>query len=160
MDNNNKLHLFTSILIKILNCKILPKECMIQSNKFKTILKQFIDHFYVKYNIDDRKLFINSLKKIQHKLLSTDNKHIQYNLFKPKSMIICSDNISESSSISSNDSICSNPFRFVDDNTEKQKDSNNKHSFYAVFVPLSNNHAIKYEFISFDPLIVNQIKMD
>ena len=80
MDNNTKMHLFVSILLKIFKAKIkcigtkeqslLLIQCIISPNKFQTVLKSFIDHFYVKYDLNNTKslkeipsIFINALTR-------------------------------------------------------------------------------------------------
>lgn len=98
MDNNTKMHLFVSILLRILKSKIkcigtreqslLLLQCIVSSNKFKSILKKFIDHFYVKYNMDHTTsieqvplIFINALSKIEQMLLSATTESVEYRLF-------------------------------------------------------------------------------
>ena len=171
MDNNNKLHLFTSILIKILKCESIPKECFKKPNKFQTILREFIGFFYVELdtNIEIElgrnicQKIVKSLQKIEQKLLSTDSKKVQYSLFNPRLMISTTDirnlggNISENESISSNDTTTSLPRN--QSNDTKSKSSPTK-SLYDVFVPFNQNWGVKYQFQSFNPLIVKQISVN
>eukprot|EP01084_Bolivina_argentea_P118946 210974_1 len=98
MNNANKIHLFVSILLKLFNTNLtsntnqslIPIQCLIYPNKFLTILKQFIVHFYTQYKIDTINIstiiaILNHLlNKIENNLLSdtdNNNQHVEYNLF-------------------------------------------------------------------------------
>ena len=102
-DNKQKIELFISILISILESKIkfprtkeqplLPNQTLMQPNKFKTIFIQFLNHFNVQFDANNvsptrlnkvykndkqrsnkiSKLFIDSLYQIKHKMETIEN---------------------------------------------------------------------------------------
>lgn len=185
IDNNMRLYAFNKILISLLNSKIkfnrskeqplIPKQSLNQSNKFRTVLFQFIKHFGINIDVnvsnvgkdEDKKtanailsLVMNSLYEIEKFLLSSH--FTQYSLFKEK--VFTSKLIDYTIFETKAKRKRNNVQIGIRPEIRQRRDYCTKHKtkvydcdgLYSVMVPCAANMMIKYKFISFNPLIVTK----
>lgn len=194
-----KLYFFNKILLSVLNSKIsfisakpmplIPGQTLIQPNKFKSILIQYIKHFAIKINIDPFRIyhkekistetiittFIDSLNDIAAKLI--DSNQIQYSLFKEKifSSTLTDYTIAEpkyrtkqrretnkkqeKAKLRNNAMEVKKKIIRRDIRCNKKYDKVIGNNFYSVTIPYKCNLMIKYEFISFNPLLIKKVTL-
>ena len=186
-----RLYAFNKILLSLLNSKIkftrskeqplIPKQTLTQSNKFKSVLIQFIKHFGINLNVDSfgkwegkkstkliMTLYMDALNEIEKLLLSS--RFGEYPLFKEKVFIskLIDYTIFETKSSRKRTDIKTKPERrkistsFRKHNIVKhhksliQPRNAGRNNLYSIMVPFHGNVMIKYKFISFNPLIVSK----